>query len=348
MTLMFTYLRQISNDTLKQFHQRYCKSKVILQPHNFIIHINLIKINSSSQSGMNVIFRKLTLLLASAGLVTARTAVRGATNRRLQQFNNNFFIRSQAIYSPEWESYRIAPFKNHDYSESGFDMLTEMRAAMESSGMNQFKFKLSNNACESYRMNCSGKDAGFALRDLARESEVANTFNDTRFDWYHIWTYTFNLPKPLQDDMTQDVSAAEYQETYDFVVHLLKTYADTGKTFFIGNWEGDWELMWASGCKTEAGFDMTCHPTDEVVARYVTWSSIRQTAIDDAKAAVGASDVQVFHYIEFNLAEENFEEDNTRHTILNSVVPEVNPDYLSYSAYLSTDRYMNHQDPRFN
>jgi hypothetical protein len=286
-------------------------------------------------------FLKLTLLLTSSGLVSA-----GGQNNTA--YNDNYFVGSQSIYGAKWDAYRVLPFAGHEYSETGFDMLTEMRESMASAAMNQFKFKLSNTACDSYRLNCAGQDGDFTLKDLAQETEVADTLGDVRFKWYHIWAYSFNMPKPLKRDMTQDERDAEYEEMYELTTHLLETYEDTGKTFYIGNWEGDWELMWASGCRTASGFDMACHPSADVVARYHTWAQIRQNAIDDAKEDMRAKDVHVFHYIEFNLAQENFEDGSTRPSILNSIVPYVNPDYLSYSAYKSTNRYINHEGQWFN
>lgn len=134
---------------------------------------------------------------------------------------------------------------------------------------------------------------------------------------------------------------------------MLTTYAGTGKIFFVGNWEGDWELMWSSGCKTSSGYDFNCVPTTEKIDRYIAWSDVRKRAIDDAKRHVMAADVDMFLYIEFNLATENFDpnpEDPTelRPTILNSVVPHVNPDYLSYSSYKSTNTYRYHTEPLFD
>jgi hypothetical protein len=270
-------------------------------------------------------------------------------------FNQNFFAGSQAIVGPSWDSYRISPYAGHDYSEPGYDMLTELREGVALAGMNQFKFKLSPSSCESYHMQCAGKDQGFTLDKLAKEPEMADTFADPRFKWYHIWMYSFNMPKHLDAnvDYTDELLAAEYQETYDWAVHMLVTYEGTGKTFFVGNWEGDWELMWASGCKTSLGYNFKCVPSNENIDKYIRWSQTRKRAIDDAKAAVDATGVTIFHYIEFNLGDQNFDNHPTdaskpRPTILNSVVPYVNPDYVSYSSYQSTNRYVNHEGKWFD
>lgn len=32
---------------------------------------------------------------------------------------------------------------------------------------------------------------------------------------------------------------AEYRQVYELAVHLLKTYSGSGKSFYLGHWEGD-------------------------------------------------------------------------------------------------------------
>ena len=51
----------------------------------------------------------------------------------------------------------------------------------------------------------------------------------------------------------------------------LDTYRDTGKVFLAGNWEGDWVLLGASGCKPNGQFNLTCDPTPTVIDRMVQW-----------------------------------------------------------------------------
>ena len=91
----------------------------------------------------------------------------------------------------------------------------------------------------------------------------------------------------------------------------------------------------------------------ENIEKYVKWTTTRQAAINAAKRDHGTNGVNVFFYIEFNLAEENFEDHPAlpgvlRPTMLNSVVPSVNPDFLSYSSYKSTNKYMDHKGQYFN
>lgn len=270
----------------------------------------------------------------------------------LGSFNGNFFLGTQAICAPTWSAYRIAPYDSHAYSESGYDMLTEFRESVATSGLNHFKFKLTPNACESYKISCDSTTLS-SLTELSQVGEIAATLADPRFQWYHIWGYSFSLPNKLSESFTDEQLDAEYNEIYNWTAHILQTYRDTDKVFFLGNWEGDWELMGASRCRSGSAFDLGCAPSEEIVDKYIKWTSTRQRAIDAAKQDFGTQGVNVFFYIEFNFADENFaDHPNTpgvpRPTILNSVVPSVNPDFISFSSYKSTNSYVDYQIESFN
>ena len=270
--------------------------------------------------------------------------------REKTSFNGNYFVGTQAIYAPGWEAYRVAPYAGHTYSEPGYDMLSEFRECVAATGLNHFKFKMSTNNCASYKISSSKDSELQSLTELALVAEVEATLADPRFKWYHIWTYSFSLPRKLSEPFTSDQLEAERQEIYDLTKHLLTTYKNTGKVFFLGNWEGDWELMCASGCQNHGAIDMDKTPSQEIIDKYTKWTKTRQQAIDQAKADVGTDGVNVFFYIEFNMGLENFDKIKgaLRPTMLNSVVPKVNPDFLSYSSYKSTNKYMDHQGKWFD
>ena len=171
------------------------------------------------------------------------------TNKKVDSFdssfNDNYFIGTQAIVAPGWNSYRVAPYEAHSYGEPGFDMLSEFRESVALTGSNHFKFKLSSNVCKSYQLNCQDSEIS-SLRELSEVPEVADTFADPRFRWYHLWMYSYNLPKVLKATHTQQLLKNEFEETYEWAVHMLQTYQGSNKVFFVGNWEGDWELMWST------------------------------------------------------------------------------------------------------
>lgn len=280
-------------------------------------------------------------------------SINQGSNSQATISQDNLFIGTQAIIDPNWESYRIAPYAGHEYSEERYDMLSEFRDGIASTGSNHFKFKLSYNSCKSYKLpSCMDKRVS-SLTELSKAPEISATLADPRFRWYHIWTYSYNIPNIMAKEYTQELIDQEFNETYDWAVHILNTYQNTSKVFFVGNWEGDWELMWASGCRQEGKYNFDCIPSRENIDKYIRWARTRQSAIDLAKATVNVEGVDIFYYIEFNLEHHNYWPHPispylARPTILNSVVPAVNPDFLSYSSYMSTNKYMNHRRPLFN
>jgi hypothetical protein len=113
---------------------------------------------------------------------------------------------------------------------------------------------------------------------------------------------------------------------YDLTHYLLTNYNNSGKTFYLGHWEGDGYL--------EVN-NWTTNPPAAVPPAMVNWLNHRQKAIDDAKAATTFSNVNVFGYAEVNRVRDamlNGATNNVR--VINYVVPYVtNLDYVSYSSY---------------
>ena len=130
-------------------------------------------------------------------------------------------------------------------------------------------------------------------------------------------------PTPLQG---LDPTAAQqiYTEIYDLTVYLLQTYSGTGKSFYIGNWEGDWMLS-----ATNTYVDQNMPP--ERLQAMIDWANTRQQAIDAAKAATPHSDVNVWFYLEANKMDWAR---NEQICVTNSVIPAMPKlDFLSFSAY---------------
>jgi hypothetical protein len=85
--------------------------------------------------------------------------------------------------------------------------------------------------------------------------------------------------------------SAERQELYDLTKHLLTSYNGTGKSFYLGNWEGDWLLT---------RMDLSYAPTAEEVQSMIDWANTRQKAVDDARRDTPHANVQVYYYVEVN------------------------------------------------
>jgi hypothetical protein len=140
------------------------------------------------------------------------------------------------------------------------------------------------------------------------------------FQYIFLW-YSNNA------NWTDGVSAAErqviYQETYDYTRNLLTKYNHSGKRFYLGHWEGDWSLL--------PDYDGKKNPSSVAIQGMIDWYNLRQKAIDAAKADTPHEEVDVYHYAEVNRVRDAMDLGMKR--VVNSVLPFVAPDYVSYSAY---------------
>lgn len=174
---------------------------------------------------------------------------------------------------------------------------------------------------------------GFSLLQMAQETKEMNSniikcryhdegvdevFSDPYFKYYFIWyrSHGENFTTGVVDTET------EYKETFEYVSQLLSKYKGTGKTFFIGNWEGDWYLLPEKNKTIDAPIERT--------QGMIKWINIRYKALCDARAVV-TSDVKVYYYIEMNRVTDAFEHGLKR--IVNEVLPQVTTDFISLSSW---------------
>jgi hypothetical protein len=167
-----------------------------------------------------------------------------------------------------------------------------------------------------------------SLTDLARIEPSYRRVLEMPFAYYVIWTYAFTPGWWLKGFSAADQDK-EYQEVYAFVAYLLKTYSGTGKTFFLGHWEGDWHLRPDLKADTDAGV------TPEALQGMTDWLNTRQRAVDDAKRRTTHHGVQVYHYTEVNLV--SAVSMAGRPSVTNRVLPQTHVDFVSYSTYDSLD-----------
>jgi hypothetical protein len=166
------------------------------------------------------------------------------------------------------------------------------------------------------------------LTDLARTEPSYRKVLEMPFGYYVIWAYAFT-PRWWLKGFPADEQDREYREMYALVAYLLKTYNGTGKTFFLGHWEGDWHLRPDLNAQTDAGV------TPESLQGMTDWLNTRQRAIDDAKRSTPHHGVQVYHYTEVNHV--SAVSMAGRPSVTNRVLPQTNVDYVSYSTYDSLD-----------
>lgn len=163
-----------------------------------------------------------------------------------------------------------------------------------------------------------------SLVELARDEPSHRKVLDMPFANFQLWAEPF-ANSSWKQGFSKAHAELEYQEMYALVVHLLKTYSGTGKTFYLGHWEGDNLLRGSISKAADAQM------TPEKVQGMIDWLTTRQRAVDDAKRDTPHQDVQVWHYTELNHPTISLREN--RPTLVNQVLPHVPVDFVSYSAY---------------
>lgn len=120
---------------------------------------------------------------------------------------------------------------------------------------------------------------------------------------------------------------AEYNELKALAVHLLTEYNDSGKTFILQNWEGDWAFG--------DSFDPDSFIDRKYVDYYAAFAATRQRAVSDARAETAHVNVTVLNAFEVNRVLDAKDRPDARR-IIYDLSKRFTPDVLSYSAYDST------------
>lgn len=165
--------------------------------------------------------------------------------------------------------------------------------------------------------------AAFADDAVSEVFVNAYTFNDQASD---LWKFGFaQQPTYLANEYAEIRSLAEY---------LLTTYAGTGKSFTLQSWEGDWSLINGRDATnaSQPSNDPDNYIRPQTVEAMRAWLRTRITAIEDARRAVGQNHVCIHSAIELNRIRDAFT-DRSRKRVINSVLPHLRPDRVSYSAY---------------
>jgi len=212
------------------------------------------------------------------------------------------------------------------YKFTANTLLVETAEAITNMGSDTIKFYMGHNTSGQSGVTLGSNITN--LLTLARDEPSYHQVLGMPFRHYIIWEYPFSNPDaPFQDgNYTSTEQANDHREMYDLTCYLLTNYTGSGKTFYLGHWEGDGYL--------EVN-NWTTNPSAAVVTGMILWENTRQKAVDDAKAAMHYSNVSVYYYAEANRVRDamlNGTNNNVR--LINAVVPYVtNLDYLSYSSY---------------
>lgn len=165
-----------------------------------------------------------------------------------------------------------------------------------------------------------------SLTELARDEPSHRHVLDMPFANYVLWMHTFSIGVDgWRNGFSESSQQKEYREVYDLVAYLLKTYSGTGKTFYLGHWEGDGLLRGSIGRENDV------RVTPIAVQGMIDWLTVRQHAVDDAKRDTPHHGVEVWHYAEVNHVA--IARDEGRPALVNLVLPHVPVDFVSYSAY---------------
>lgn len=202
--------------------------------------------------------------------------------------------------------------------------LVETAKEIQELGCDTLKIAVTPKYADDYLME---KDPAIksALDLVRRKPEFKQVF-EMPFRNVMLWLYPFSDKKSgfYKGFIPEAEADAVYREIYEFTEYLLKTYSGSGKSFFIGNWEGDWHML-------KEQYDYELDPVPEAIRGAIEWFNLRQKAIADALRDTPHQNVNVYYYIELNHVRKSME--NERPTIVNAVLPHIKTDFVSWSSY---------------
>lgn len=198
--------------------------------------------------------------------------------------------------------------------------LVEQAKQIRGLGSNILKISVSKRYFQVYPDQLKDQSIKSTL-DLVKTKTDFLKVMDMDFKYIFMWVHSMTKAK-WQDGVTEEEKKIFYDEMYEYASYLLKRYNKSGKTFLIGNWEGDWLLNGLGNRKKT--------PTDVKLAGMTEWFKIRQKAIDDAKRDTKHKNVELYHYVEVNLALKGMKGEKC---ISESILPNIDVDFVSYSSY---------------
>ncbi len=205
-------------------------------------------------------------------------------------------------------------FTGEDYLNEGADRLLEL-------GTRVIKvwFRLDPEAY--YPFNSDWSPAAANLVELARKPYYQELFAKP-FTTYFLVVAPVTVTSQFLDGMTPEELAAEREHLRALAAHLLATYAGSGKTFVLQNWEGD-HLM-------RQGLPAGVEPYPNRIQGMRDWWNARQEGVEQARREVAAEGVTVAHAVEVNLVAEAMA---GKITATNDVLPFIRTDLVSYSSW---------------
>lgn len=174
------------------------------------------------------------------------------------------------------------------------------------------------------------------LTDLAMTEPYRRAFGKP-FTTFILTAYSLGRPDHHWiGGLSKEAADEEMRQFHDLARHLLTEYRDSGKTFVLQHWEGDWAVR--------GHYDRAKDPSPEALENMAAWLRARQEGVSRARAEVGqrgtcppvgGRQVRVLHAAEVNLVEESMR--TNRPGVVNKVLPHIAVDLVSYSCYDTQD-----------
>ena len=154
------------------------------------------------------------------------------------------------------------------------------------------------------------------------------------FRTIHLWTYSDHPNEHYWNAGPISANQAESEELqfYRIASYLYETYRDTGKTFVLSHWEGDWAVRGHT--------DVQRDPPPAALEGMRQWLTARQRGVDRARREYespgnDSSQCRVYHAAEVNLVGRCLPGHGSHPGVTTEVLShtEVPLDLVSYSAY---------------
>jgi hypothetical protein len=176
-------------------------------------------------------------------------------------------------------------FTTHRFVAEGAD-------AVEAVGFHIIKLWFGPTVTEGkcYKWNSTWDSRINSLADLAKTADFKELFARKQFDVIVLEAGAY-VQRGFKTDMTEAEYKALQTEFEELTAHLLQTYAGTGKTFILQNWEGDNALA----LKKFKG-----EQREERIRAMIRQTKAKQAGVDAARKRVGEKGVRVLQAFEMN------------------------------------------------
>jgi len=244
------------------------------------------------------------------------------------------FIMAASFYGQKAEYNKLISLEDYNFVLGTNSFPTKYQFTKDSKIIEQAKQTraLGSNIFKTTITAKNLKNYGFKVGDAKNTLDLIKLIPDydkvfaMDFKYFFFWVHTATGIK-WKKGINRKEEKILYNEMFDFTTYLLKKHNNSGKTFMIGNWEGDW-LLHGEGNRNKT-------PSKETVDNMTKWLQIRQRAIADAKNKSKSKNVNVYYYIEVNLALKGLDGGTC---ISKDILPNVDVDFVSYSSYEASKR----------